>query len=127
MREIKFRMWYTDGKRMFWEPRTGVAHHCSLSINDEIKELIDNGNPFMQFIGLQDKKGKDIYQDDILKIGEKSFVNMVVKWDSNSLRWSKMYLDIDSYYQPFIEEESKYIEVVGNLYENPELLNDKSK
>jgi len=92
----------------------------------------------MQYTGLKDKKGKDIYHNDILKAD---------KLDSNSKDWVgvidynnygglclfyKCYLNdgiMRSYQEPINDPQTaewviNNCEVIGNIYENPELLKD---
>ena len=75
---------------------------------------VDEGQPveLMQFTGLLDKNGKEIYEGDILKYrGKLSFNDppFVVEWQNDDARWTEFY-------------PSNNFEVIGNIYENPELL-----
>lgn len=80
----------------------------------------------MQYTGFKDKHGKEIYEGDILKNNFVYFGPLVSKlhvvyWvDSNAAFATK---------QPLLNKEDtvspkhwKYLEVVGNIFENPELL-----
>lgn len=72
-----------------------------------------------QFTGLLDKNGKEIYEGDIVSIEAiKSRVNKVVEWNSERACW-------DAGGENRIELYAFcYCEVIGNIYDNPELLNE---
>ena len=75
----------------------------------------------MQFTGLLDKNGKEIYEGDILKFyfgskWERDQVQYDDKYAHYSLKESNITLNF------FIENEDT-LEVIGNIYENPELIN----
>lgn len=68
MREIKFRAWQKD-KKMMCEVKN--IHFVSEQASLKEKENVTNTRPFkdielMQFTGLYDKNGKEIYEGDIL-------------------------------------------------------------
>lgn len=129
MRTIKFRGKRIDGK--------GFAFGSLILPNSENENTYIqgwNGAKFKvikesvgQFSGLHDKNGKEIYEGDIFKSILNSLGNELInpKLVYEELRWvlkdsSKNrnfeYLD---YYEADTE-----LEVVGNIYENPELLTD---
>lgn len=123
MREIKFRIWWPNedgnGGRMidnpYWEFK---------KLNDGFRDMTDW--VFMQFTGLKDKNGKEIYEGDILA---RKGVFMEVFWDSKKNhgfvvrfrnKWNKY--NVSHMFKSMIWA-SKEGEVVGNIYEHPELIN----
>jgi len=111
-REIKFKFWDHAEKRFI--------NLCRVDENGKVRE----GNDYyddviiLQYTGTKDKNGKEIYEGDILKIHWRiESLNLdhyfeAVKWDSFGNCWGPIgTLTIDS-----IENE-----VVGNIFENPEI------
>lgn len=79
----------------------------------------DNGaglmrNPVMQFTGLKDKNGKEIYEGDICQSywEGNQLAKGKVNWNNEKLMWCLGYGQLYN-----IE-----VEVIGNVWENPELL-----
>lgn len=113
MREIKFRAWDKEQEKMYYVP----AIYFSLKVaalgmgKDSIEVGFDNVE-LMQYTGLKDKNGKEIYEGDIVewftKGNEKERAQ--VSWWSYPGHWGWWPNNIYS------------MEVIGNIYENPELL-----
>ena len=120
-REIKFRAWEKDKKTMLtWEKLTPHYHQLIVGLmTDPTDEM-----PLMQFTGLHDKFGKEIYECDIVRgnlaneMG--SYENSVGKVFFNTDR-AEFAIECETYpdNQWSIPRD---IEVIGNLFENPELL-----
>jgi uncharacterized phage protein (TIGR01671 family) len=121
MREIKFRGWdvVTRTMRDWSDLKTRGM-------------LVFENRYLMQFTGLKDKNGKEIYEGDVIYIPSLSIKpearghNELVEWkeweEVPSYGWNPM-LQNHSEYTSFQSE--KMVEVIGNIYENPELLKIK--
>lgn len=125
---FKFRAWDKFYKR-FWTQEemneAGGFYYCyGLTPNKSEFEL-------MQCIGLKDKNGKDIYEGDILQSENKLMYPggpRVVEWEDFGLRYTVKYeKDKDFYYHPMRGVDYKWFEIIGNIYENPELINKKEE
>jgi uncharacterized phage protein (TIGR01671 family) len=141
-REIKFRAWDKRIKKFFGNddfalPSNGNSHTgfylCRKTPNcDEICGDFNNNEDIiiMQFTGLKDKQGKEIYEGDIVRRGDVSEKNLTVVF----FRGEFIGLKRSSYLDFKIGGENDFprsmvlynlyspqIEVIGNIYENPEL------
>lgn len=111
MREIKFRAWDKINKKMV------TRNELNFSIPFDKH---NNGNDIlMQFTGLKDKNGKEIYEGDILKTDDYIGITSYgyAEFFISEIK-TKNYIDI----YDMIEEQNG--EVIGNIYQNPELLKD---
>ena len=81
-----------------------------------------------QFTGLCDLNGKEIYEGDIVRIydGEICF-NIVVKWSEEAMAFMACYCDGNqsplSWFSNLLSRTHE-IEVIGNIYDNPELMEE---
>ena len=122
MREIKFRAWDPYNKK--W------LNPAQFSIRFDTGQIQMNGTAgiiggcvLMQYTGLKDKNGKEIYEGDIVKHNENIFQ---VKWSDNLLSWCVLRKlnkkEISWRDGDWLVRCSKYIEIIGNIHETPELL-----
>lgn len=120
MREIKFRAWDTKEKTMIKD--IWIVPECNWGVySDNDALLISNENVvLMQYTGLKDKNGVEIYEGDILKMHE--YIDCVIWRDDLcgfSFKGDKGRMNLVDWL-----EHGQYSdpEVIGNIYENPELL-----
>ena len=113
MREIKFRAWSKKEKYMYkWKQ----IHNGNLDDMIADKDVI-----LRQYTGLKDINVKRIYEGDVCLMqlkdtvieGKITYHSPCFTLNTNSDSW-----DLDNYYS---------IKIIGNIYENPELLEEKEE
>ena len=123
-RQLKFRVW--NGKQMYYQTGSIMYDDMIAFEFDPFKNEPDYGMEVMQFTGLYDKNGKEIYEGDIIPIYdiEMKLHNAVVKYCIEDGAY------IVAYEDPVLLDDMYYmladlfdLEVVGNIYENEYLLN----
>lgn len=114
MREIKFRAW------------NGVEMSEPFDLNKGDPDTFPLGLPLMQYTGLEDKNGKEIYEGDIIRLQP--------LWEASVVEFGHQDIGHDfqgigfytrekngGQFNLFANEET---EVIGNIYSNPELFNN---
>lgn len=147
-REIKFRVWDKDSEYMYYSDREDLGGvngndviiwnitEVGISVlQNDIWHVIEGGEDvekegyrevnieLMQYTGLKDKEGKEIYEGDVLqwrtRDHEENPLNMYfVYWDNKNAS----FLIGDEKEIGYGTEILQWAEIIGNIYQNPELL-----
>ena len=123
MREIKFRAWDKENEEMYdvamIDVETGEVAYTDHPTGYNADALLEQVE-LMQYTGLKDKNGKEIYEGDILKDCDTREIKTVI-WHKNCF----ILRDTKGFYQwTYFEDEH---EVIGNIYENSDLLEVKNE
>ena len=132
----KFRAWDKHRQKMFandeliiWNGNVYANDSKKLTCNNLKGWSIDD-EYFMQSTGLKDKNGKEIFEGDVISTYTD---NLVIKRDNlvgfyvevgEKRNYFAETVDIE-YLDLFAKDFGVSVEVLGNIYENPELLEDK--
>jgi uncharacterized phage protein (TIGR01671 family) len=135
MREIKFR---GLGKNDIWRYGYYFAH---VGVTESYHYIRENSSDHRidaltlgQYTGLKDKSGKEIYEGDIVRFIDTEFTSNEsgssyddlpmlehIIWNEDESGWdvsSRNYIDR----QDFLDQTGDDVEVIGNIYQNPDLL-----
>jgi uncharacterized phage protein (TIGR01671 family) len=118
-REIKFRAWEVFDENMIYHNSINYEY-CIANHGCEVI--------LMQYIGLKDKNGKEIYEGDIVEQwGQKRTVVYMVGSFGYIVNEDEDYAEFISFaanqHYDWIADKSDEIEIIGNIYETPHLLN----
>ena len=127
----KYRAWDRTRNEMNYRVMVGNCDTddenwtCPIIWIEERKKWLhfDDYGCIMQSTGLKDKEGTEVFEGDILHHQIQTEYTFIVKYDKDKGRWygdglSRTYrIDITKDFLP-------YYKVIGNIYENPELLED---
>ena len=130
MREIKFRVWDKKHKKMSLVDAIDFEHDeiygkngCERYTPKPFKDI-----ELMQYTGLKDKNGKEIYERDIVK-GNYHFKGE--GWFDTGEGDYKIFSAVEFKNGKFacqsfnVGEMTDFVEVIGNIFENPELMEGK--
>ena len=130
----------------FWNKKTNKWFHFGFetfpTYEKEIWDALTNGEKIYQCTGLKDKNGKLIYEGDILDlyVSSKKLYRYEVKYEIGSFMlvsqdeifdfpnvWNDYVYPLSQLYYEYQNEENciDECEIIGNVYENPELLENK--
>ena len=121
----KYRAYDSGSLNRMYQPDEVMAGNGDIWIIDEDSVagewIVNNDIHLMQSTGLVDKEGTEVFEGDILHHQIQTEYTFIVKYDKDKGRWygdglSRTYrIDITKEFLP-------YYKVIGNIYENPELL-----
>ena len=130
MKEIKFRVWDKEEKQIKNVDSIhfplGKSSGKDISIYNEKEDCYEwvYDYKIMRYTGIEDKNKKEIYEGDILAIDDFSFENFSEFKNYGEIKYNncRFYIKMkDGYHDELINVPDIY-EVVGNIYENSELL-----
>ncbi len=108
-REIKFRAWHKELEDMSLSKGNESAFWSKVTLYQEMYEI-------MQFTGLTDKNNTEIYEGDIVI---KNAIKKVVAWKVGKVLCG---FNIGKGYEYSTPKTDCSIEVIGNIYANPDLI-----
>lgn len=126
MRDIKFRAWDKEKKVMIDDQDQDADKHYPIKLGDWIHDTVWRigkiRGTLMQYTGLKDRNGKEVYEGDVDSRG------LVVEYVTGM---SGYYLMKNgegfhlSHEQSVLDNKIKTLEIIGNIYENPGLIEVK--
>ena len=126
MRVIKFRAWDKQQKKMIYFIFKYESCQTRLEFVSEDGEMIEDYDELMQFTGLCDCNGREIYEGDLLN-GE--IMPSLVKFGILEMNYDDVMDNISGFYAENLYTGNKRslagwitMKVIGNIYENPELV-----
>ena len=129
MSELKFRVWDTHRKTIYPAQEIRFKNNELLAawrIPGE-RCLVEGAVLIMQYIGAKDKNGVEIYEGDVIRenAGGK-YRDYVVRWSDGKCGFIADTKALCKVFPCLNQGTAKYLEVVGNIYESPELVRNET-
>lgn len=136
MREIKFRAipidefdavvgqdcGHGDGTFIFGWGAQENPDGTALFMRDDNDGILVKADTVGQYTGMKDSTGKEIYEDDIVRTDDEDIA--IITWDEDEYKFT---VGTEEYFYDLGEYYPRDIEVIGNIYDNPELLRGDAK
>lgn len=130
-REMKYRVWDNENKS-YNDPYSSayyaMAQDGGLDFyvhGDHWKGADPDTYVVEQYTGLKDKNGKEIYEGDIVKVYTWTNLTKGMEYRyTTKVFWQERYAQFNTTYNDALSNEitQDFFEVIGNIHENPELL-----
>ena len=117
MREIKFRAFHRGRMEIL---REFNEHH--IYFDDDGMQTIQGDMHLMQFTGLKDKNGVEIYEGDILQICNGSINGCHWMMDNRFIKFNEGSFNVPLFCIGEEQNNTHWCVVIGNIHDNPELL-----
>ena len=120
--ELKFRAFNKKTKKVY---RSGALsfsterHSFMIYSDKDMDGVKDEDLEIMQYTGQKDINNKEIFQRDIILMDD---TKKIIVWDNNRGGWSYTDVERKITMKPFGRSEANTSEVVGNEFEDPDLL-----
>lgn len=122
MRKIRFRAYYKPENRMIYDIQNEFEERIELGMDCFADYLNNDDFVVEQDTELKDKNGVSIWEGDIV---EGTMGTFKVEWYDTASRFDfESNIDMD-WHPAFVRNQANEMEVIGNINENPELLEGK--
>lgn len=141
MREIKFRAWHKPASKMYTQSLESINLETKTlgiyTVNDGYQHLRLSDFELMQYTGVRDKNGDEIYEGDVVDytvfdyLGRDTQHRGIVKWDKQEAAYYLANVDgsdfhgSDMHYLGWVSCQDPELEVIGNIYGDQNLLEVK--